>query len=139
MAMRKLGRWERLWVLVSGLSLMPAVFFAGASLPELSDIRHEDRFYEQLSAGARAQLAQPGGGASEVTMPNGHVIAVRETVYLARTTLVLKEYHDIITAELYRERAKLLGGVFCLWAALCLALSILGRTAGWAYRRLKSD
>jgi hypothetical protein len=135
--MRKLHSWERLWVLASSLSLIPAVFFASASLPAISDIRHEDRFYNELSAEARAQLAQPGAGASEVTMPNGHVVVVQANVYLARTTPVLKEYNEIIAAALYRERAKFFGVVSVSWAALCLVLYFLGWTIAWAYRRLK--
>jgi hypothetical protein len=135
--MRKLGRWKLLWMLASGLLLMPAVYFASASLPALSDIRHEDRFYDELSAQARAQLAPPGTRASEVTMENGHVIRIRETVYLSRSTAVLKEYQDIITAKLYRERAKVFAIALASWAALCVVLYSIGWIARKAYRKSK--
>jgi len=136
----KLGGWRRLWIAVSAVLLVPFGLFVFLRFPDASSIPHTASYYTTLSAEAKAQLAPDDAtDASQVRMPNNHVIKVRKGIELKRSIPLLAEYQSRIEHLLWQKRAKFIGLAVLLWVGFCGFTYCFGRAVGWVYRGFKSS
>lgn len=136
----RLGGWHRLWIVVCSLLLLVAAGFGALLWPEVDDIRHQESFYEALSDGARSQLAaQDGEAGQRVRMPNDHVIRLRDRVDARKSTVVLREYNDLLTGKLRQRKGVVLATTLGVWAAACGLVYLVGAAVGWLYRGFQNE
>ncbi|WP_129210700.1 hypothetical protein [Crenobacter cavernae] len=75
----------------------------------------------------------------EVEMPNGHRLPFRSGVTEKDISAVANQYHDILKAEAFTERFKVIGYGFAAWLVPCIAAYILGWAIRWVYRGFRRD
>ena len=133
-----IGGWHRLWIVLSAALLLAACLVGVQLFPDISSVEHSPNYYDAMSAEARNQLAPASStDATDVRMPNGHVIHVLKGIEPKRSTPVLAEYESQLQDALRTKRVKFIVFLIGAWLGSCALVYGFGWSVGWVYRGFK--
>lgn len=154
----KLGGWQRLWVVVSGLYLLFVIIFVSFTVPRPENIPHSQVFYDQLRPESRRRIlgienlekfrsekmeyleeARRRGLVQEAEMANGHVITFSRDVAKNDVEVTAREYWHLVEKEARRKLLQYALNAFLWWVGPVLVLYGLGRSVEWIYKGFKGQ
>lgn len=160
--MKRLGGWQRLWVLVGAVYLAVVVAIAWTTLPDAASVPHNASFYSRLPSEIQEHILNTKVDATKerafikeakgipdvdtVEMPNGHILIFRKD--LSRTvgdrvadlhlqTAAANAYWGEVENYLPRKRISHLMLALMWWLLPMVLLYVLGWSFGWVYRGFK--
>lgn len=142
-----LNGWQRLWVLVSTLYLVPVVVVAVTTFPNPDHIAHQSSFEENLSPESRIKIAIPDAKGIvwddqvglEVEMPNGHILQFKKGIKDEEAKTVANEYYGLLKQQVNKERPLHVLFVFVWWLGPVIFLYVFGWAIGWVYKGFKKS
>ena len=140
--MNTLNGWQRLWVLLSALYLIPILVFSAYTFPNPTGIAHEDTFYDLLAPELRAKLFideknRISNDQFNVEMPNGHILRYKSGLKKTEMERVAAEYYELLENRANKERVKHVLLALTWWIVPSIFLYVFGWTVGWVYKGFK--
>jgi hypothetical protein len=147
---KKMGGWQRLWMLVSGIYLILVIVFVSLTFPQPEQVAdYGNSLYDKLKPESRQNILKQNSDPSliaeaerrnlitKIEMPNGHMLMFSNELPKKEKEAVAQEYWNIVKTEANRMRIRHLF-LSLLWFALPVsALYGLGWSLGWVYRGFK--
>ena len=142
-----LNGWQRLWVLVSIILLIPVVVVAVITFPNPDHVSHQSSFEENLSAESRTKLATPDEKGIvwddkvglKVEMPNGHILRFEKSVKNEEAETVANEYYGLLKHQANKERVLHVLLAIAWWLGPAIFLYAFGRAVAWVYKGFKKS
>ena len=146
---RRLNGWQRLWVVLSALYLVPVVGITVTMFPKQESL-DDSRVYDSISAVVsyveKTEKARMSEGAYTIRskhygdLSNDQVIQRLHQKWDGKVdfTTIENEYKQKLEA-LPAERAKTAGIAFLAWLVPVIAVYMLGLAIGWVIRGFRRE
>jgi hypothetical protein len=146
---RRLNGWQRLWVVLSVLYLVPVIGIAVILFPKQESL-DESRVYDSISAVVsyveKTEKARISEGVYTIRskhygdLPNDEIIQRLHEKWCGKVdfTTIEEDYKQKLDA-LPTERAKTAGIAFLAWLVPVIALYVLGLAIGWIIRGFRRE
>ena len=149
-----LNGWQRLWVLISVLLIVPIAIVTVSIFPSPNDIKHQSKFENDLSPSAKSKLFDESKSKAAtdkneiiwdnlvgltVKMPNGHVLEFNADAQNDDAEKVAAEYYDILKNEARKQRLEYAVYGVLSWLSIIVLIYIFGWSIGWVCRGFKKS
>jgi len=136
-----LNGWQRLWVVLTVLSLLLIAVAVWFRWPAFENSRNYSLYYDSLSSGVRSELIRPGTREDKDEfiefygeMPNGDRLRFKKGIKQEKADTIAQEYTAIVWGHVHKERKRLLMTAGAVWLGGAFAVYAFGWAVVWVYR-----
>ena len=142
-----LNGWQRLWVFISIMLLVPVTIAVVITFPNPDNVKHKSSFIDNLSPASLAKLAPADEKGIvwddqvglKVKMPNGYLLRFKKSISKGEAEDVSSEYYDFLRHQTNKERAIRIFLAIASWLGTAVVLYAFGWGIGWVYKGFKNS